>query len=279
MEDQNKQNVQDQETLENEVEVVSEETNPQETTEQETKEEYTGKQATTYLCYDYKTLKAFTMYNTVVKRKGVIKYLVLGIISLLLSGFVIVNAIIEKQNATEEINITSRLILGGICVLFAIYIIIQSFKFEEQVDKAILRHFGGKKEYNEQNIIVREDKVIIIPLSHPNDKYEYEWYQITNIEEIPGYIVLFSGKMPIIVEMDASKVVNGTYEDLMDIIKEKIQTKPFKKYEKQLYKKPIPQEFVHKATPKYYQDIQVTEEPKDNQDNSEEQKEDNNENN
>ena len=205
------------------------------------------------------------MYNTVVKRKGVIKYLVLGIISLLLSGFVIVNAIIEKQNATEEINITSRLILGGICVLFAIYIIIQSFKFEEQVDKAILRHLGGKKEYNEQNIIVREDKVIIIPLSHPNDKYEYEWYQITNIEEIPGYIVLFSGKMPIIVEMD--------------IIKEKIQTKPFKKYEKQLYKKPIPQEFVHEATPKYYQDIQVTEEPKDNQDNSEEQKEDNNENN
>ena len=61
MEDQNKQNVQDQETLENEVEVVSEETNPQETTEQETKEEYTGKQATTYLCYDYKTLKAFTV--------------------------------------------------------------------------------------------------------------------------------------------------------------------------------------------------------------------------
>ena len=54
----------------------------------------------------------------------------------------------------------------------------------------------------------------------------------------------------------------------MDIIKEKIQTKPFKKYEKQLYKKPIPQEFVHEATPKYYQDIQITEEPKDNQDNT-----------
>ena len=38
----------------------------------------------------------------------------------------------------------------------------------------VIKRSGEEVEYNEQNIIVREDKVIIIPLSHPNDKYEYE---------------------------------------------------------------------------------------------------------
>ena len=256
MEDQNKENKIEETKETEDLEIVSNEVVEE---EKEKVEEYNGKQATSYICYDYKTLKAFTMYNTVVKRKGAIKYLVLGIIAFLAAVYVIVNAIIQKKNSTEEMNIVPSIMMGGICCLFSIYIIIQSFQFESQVDKAIIRHYNGRKNYNEQNIIVREDKVTIIPLSHVKDKYDYEWYQITSIEDIPGYIVLFSGKMPIIIEKDASKIVNGNYDDLMDIIKDNVSKKPFKKYEKPLYKKPIPKEYENEATPKYYVDVEKEE--------------------
>lgn len=244
MEEQNKNEM-------NEVEVVNEET-----TKTEVKEEYTGKQATTYICYDYKTLKSMTMYNTVVKRHGPIKYLVLGIVALCAAIFVIVNAIIKKANSTEDMNITSNILMGGIFALFSIYIIIQAFQFESQVDKAIIKHLAGKKEFNEHNVIVREDKVTIIPLSHVADKYDYEWYQITNIDEIPGYFILFAGQMPIIIERDPNKMVEGSYEDMLEIIQEKIQTKPFKKYEKVLYKKPTPTQYEHEEVVKNYKDIE-----------------------
>lgn len=268
MEEQNKDVIN-----ENEVEVVSEET-----AKADVKEEYAGKQTVTYVCYDYDTLKSMTMYNTVVKRKGPIKYLVLGIVALCAAIFVIVNAFIQKNNSTEEMNIVPNIIMGGVFVLFAIYIIIQGFQFENQVDKAIVKHLAGKKEYNEHNVIVREDKVTIVPLSHVNDKYDYEWYQITSIEEIPGFFVLFAGQMPIIIERDPNKVVEGSYEDMLDIIKEKIQTKPFKKYEKQLYKKPTPKQYEHEEVVKYYKDIEATlvnEQPKVEENNQEEHNENN----
>lgn len=218
---------------------------------------YEDKQATTYICYDYKTLKCFTMYNTVVKRKGVLKYVLFSSVALLLAIYVIVSAIIKNINATEKSDLTYTFIMGGVCVLFAVYVFIQAFQFESQVDKAIVRHFNEHEQLNEQNIIVSEDKVTIVPLSRPTEKYDYEWYQISSIDEIDGYILLFVGKMPIIIETDPSKVVNGSYQDMIDIIKENIQVKPFKKYEKKLFKQPIPEEYNHEVTPKYYLDLQI----------------------
>lgn len=244
--------VEAEETVETEEVVNTEEVVEETPVEQP----YDGKQATTYICYDYKTLKGFTMYNTVVKRKGVLKYVLFSSVALLLAIYVIVSAIIKNINATEKSDLTYTFIMGGVCVLFAVYVFIQAFKFEAQVDKAIVRHLYEHKQLNEQNIIVREDKVTIVPLSRPTEKYDYEWYQISSIDEIDGYILLFVGKMPIIIETDPSKVVNGSYQDMIDIIKENIQIKPFKKYEKKLFKQPIPEEYNHEVTPKYYLDLQ-----------------------
>lgn len=259
---ENNKNEQVEQNIESTEEEILE-SQEQEACEEEKVEEtlveqpYEGREATTYICYDYKTLKGFTMYNTVVKRKGVLKYVLFSSVALLLAIYVIVSAVIKNINATEKTDLTYTYIMGGICVAFAVYVFIQAFKFEDQVDKAIARHLYEHKQLNEQNIIVREDKVTIVPLSRPTETYDYEWYQISSIEEINGYILLFVGKMPIIIETDPSKIVDGTYEDMLDIIKENIQIKPFKKYEKKLFKKPIPKEFEHEVTPKYYLNLET----------------------
>lgn len=258
MENQNK------EILENEGKVVEEEKETQleqsveenaeekalevvEEQQEEVAEEevpYEGKEVTTSIRYDYKTMKYFNMYNTVVRRKLPLWYLILAIIAAGFGIFNIVDGIIRTYvKVQEDFNITSSLIFGGIFLFFAVYLLFQSIRFESFVDRTITNHFMSHK-VAEQHIRIREDKITLIPVNKPEESFSYDWAQITSIEEINEYFFLYIGRSPLIIDKDPGRMIDGTYEQMEELFKEKIEIKPYKRYTKQVVKNPIT--FVHK---------------------------------
>ena len=246
----------DKEILETEEQVVEEtaeeviEEKALEVVEEQVQEEvmeeapYEGKEVTTSIRYDYRTMKYFNMYNTVVRRKLPLWYLILAIIA---AGFAIYNVVdgIFKVyiNPVEGEEITKHLVFGGIFLFFAAYLLFQSIRFESFVDRTITNHFMSHK-VAEQHIKIREDKIILIPVNKPEESFSYDWAQITSIEEINEFFFLYIGKSPLIIDKDPGKMIEGTYEEMEEIFKEKIAVKPYKKCNKQVVKKPIT--FIHK---------------------------------
>lgn len=250
MENENKE-IETQEIEENEiVEEINE--NPEavdqneieEVKESEKKEEepYTGKEVTTSIRYDYRTMKYFNMYNAAIRRKLPIWYIVMGVLSAIFAIYTIVDGVITSINDPESSIGTSTFIITAIFVFFTIYLFMQAFRFEGFVDKTITNHFLSHK-VAEQHIRIREDKITLIPVNKPDESFSYDWVQITSIEEINEFFFLYIGKSPLIIDKDPSKMINGTYEEMLEIINEKIAVKPYKKYTKQVVKKPIT--FVH----------------------------------
>lgn len=236
--------VNEEEKLNNEeVESVSLETNElEEVVEEKQEEPYVGKQVTTSIKYDFRTMKYFNMYNTVVKRKMPIWYLVMALIALAFAAYTIVTGVLESIN-NPEVPYTMSLILGGVFVILAIYLGMQGFKFENLIDKTIANHFMTHK-VAQQHIQIREDIITLIPVNKPEESFSYDWIQVTSIEEIDQFFFLYLGKSPLIIDKDPNAMVEGTYEEMLEIFREKAALKPYKKCDKRICKNPIT--FVHK---------------------------------
>ena len=206
-----------------------------------TEEEYVGKEVTTSIRYDYRTMKYFNMYNTVVKRKLPIWYLVMGIAAIAFAAYNLITGLIAYEE-NPELSLTSTYIFSLIFAFFAIYLINQGLKFENLIDRTITNHFLTHKVAS-QNIRIREDKITLIPVNKPEESFSYDWLQVTSIEEIDEYFYLYIGKSPLIIDKDPNKMVEGTFEELEEIINDKIEFKPYKRCTKKFVKKPIT--FVH----------------------------------
>lgn len=211
--------------------------------EEVVEEPYTGKEVTTSIRYDYRTMKYFNLYNAAIKRKLPIWYIVMAIISGVFAIYTVVDEVIALSKNPDEGFATSTIIIATIFVFFTVYLFLQAFRFENFVDKTISNHFLNHK-VAEQHIKIREDKITLIPVNKPEESFSYDWVQITSIEEINEFFFLYIGKSPLIIDKDPSKMIEGTYEEMMTIIEEKIAVKPYKKYTKQVVKKPIT--YVHK---------------------------------
>ena len=223
--------VEDVETTELEV---AEETEPQ---EEVVEEDYVGKKVTTSVRYDYKTMKYYNMYNAAVRKKIPLLYLIFGLITLGLGVYMCINSFLEaKEN--PEASMTGTYLTLVVFAFFAFYFLKQSFTFEAFVDKQITAHFAVHK-VAKQRIEIREDKITLIPENKPEESFSYDWALISSIEEIDEYFFLFIGKQPLIIDKDPNMMVEGTYEQMLEIFDEKIETKPYKRYSKKVIKKPI----------------------------------------
>ncbi|MFA5543191.1 MAG: hypothetical protein WDA47_05415, partial [Bacilli bacterium] len=88
----------------------------------------------------------------------------------------------------------------------------------------------------------------------PTKQVTYDWVQVTKIHEIREYFYLYLGKQPIIVAKDPNAILEGDYEDLISIVKDKITGKPYKKVDKIIVKKPIT--YVHQIFNEEVSEIQ-----------------------
>lgn len=241
MENENKEKV---EVLEETPEEVKEEQALEVVEEQEEEvqeEEYVGKQVTTSIRYDYRTMKYFNMYNAVTRRKLPLWYLIMGIGASIFAVYTVVDGYIQASK-NPELSPTSSYIFGGIFLLFAIYLIYQSVKFEAYVDKTITNHFMHHK-VAKQHINIREDKITLIPLNKPEESFSYDWAQVTSIEEIDEFFFLYIGKSPLIIDKNKDNMIEGTYEQMVEIFNEQLELKPYKRYNGKVVKKPIT--YVH----------------------------------
>ena len=241
MENENKEileNTEVEESVETEaVEETKELEVVEETPEQEVEEEYVGKQVTTSIRYDYKTMKYFNMYNAAYRRKLPLLYLVFGIITLGLGVYFLVNSLLESK-ANPEVNMTGSYFTLAIFAFFAFYFIKQAVTFESFVDKQITNHFLQHK-VAKQRIQIREDKITLIPENKPEESFSYDWAHISSIEEIDEFFFLYIGKQPLIISKDPNMMVEGTYEQMLEIFDEQIAIKPYKRCNKKVVKKPI----------------------------------------
>lgn len=241
MENENKELLENEET----VEEIKEE-QPLEVVEEESQEEvkeepYVGKQVTTSIRYDYRTMKYFNMYNAVTRRKLPLWYLLMGIGACIFAVYTVVDGHLQASK-NPELSASSSYIFGGIFLLFAIYLIYQSVRFESYVDKTITNHFMNHK-VAKQHINIREDKITLIPLNKPEESFSYDWAQITSVEEIDEFFFLYIGRSPLIIDKNKDNMIEGTYEQMVEIFNEKIELKPYKRYKGKVVKKPIT--YVH----------------------------------
>lgn len=242
MENQNKEILENtEEEVKETEEVVNEIVEVEEVEETKPEEPYVGKEVTTSIRYDYRTMKYFNMYNTVVRRKLPIWYIVMGVLAFGFAVYTMVSGYLEHQKE-PEISLTSSIIFTAIFVFFAAYLFMQAFKFERLIDRTISAHFANHK-VAEQHIRIREDKITLIPLNKPEESFSYDWIQITSIEEINEFFFLYIGKSPLIIDKNPENMVEGTYEQMLEIFDEKIAVKPYKKCTKNIVKTPIT--YVH----------------------------------
>ena len=111
-----------------EKEEVVEEQQPLEVVEEQQQEEpYVGKEVTTSIRYDYRTMKYFNMYNAVTRRKLPLWYLVMGIGACIFAIYTVVDGYIQASK-NPELSASSSYIFGGIFLLFAVYLIYQSIQ-------------------------------------------------------------------------------------------------------------------------------------------------------
>ncbi len=237
MENENKEILENEEVTEEQHEVEIKEEVP----ETEVEEEYVGKEVTTSIRYDYRTMKFYNMYNAAVRRKIPLIYFIFGLLTIAGAIYMLISSYFEVQKDPEA-SMTSTYFIVVIFAFFCFYFIKQSVTFEKFVDKQITNHFNVHK-VAKQNIRIREDKITLIPVNKPEESFSYDWVQVTSIEEIDEFFFLYIGKSPLIIDKNPEMMVEGTYEQMLEIFAEKIEVKPYKRYDKKVVKTPIT--YVH----------------------------------
>ncbi len=258
-ENMNQENQVSQDTNPSLEEKSSNEVMENETVDSKTLEEpYTGKKVKMFVRYDFKAMKYFNVYSIVYRRKFPLIYAIIGLIAFASGVYYLVSNLI-----TEDEKNTLSIIFSVVIIIFAVYFFIEGFRYDQKIDRSLEAYFNRRK-VSEQYIEIREDKIILIPVDQPNESYPYDWLQVTEIHEIPQYFYLYIGKSPLIIEKDPNKVVEGTYEELEEILNEKIAVIKYKKVTKELVKKPIT--YVHQE----FNPETITNETEDTKDNSDE---------
>lgn len=198
--------------------------------------------------FDYRTMKYCNMYLLTYKRKSFILYIFLILLS--------IGASVYFGFFSGEEN----LLMAGLFLLVAAYVTYQALSVEKALDKH-LQNFFYNRPVVEQIIEIDEEKITITASSRPNEPQTYDWSFVNEIHEIPQYYMLFVGKnTPIIIDRSAEALVEGSFEALAAMIKEKAETKPYKVITKNIIKKPIT--YVHQYIEPAHniEDVEVNEE-------------------
>ena len=183
---------------------------------------------------DFRTLKYCNLFIMKYKRKTSIWFLVTALISL---GVVIYDILMPSTNYMFAI-------LGGIFILYSGY---QYFNLEKRLDTQLARFFNNRR-VTDQTVDVTNEKLVITRSIDPANPIEYDWSFVTEIYEMPQYYMLMIGRgSPVILDRSEEAILSGTKENLDNIIREKIATKPYKQTDQDIVKIPIT--YVHPEFP------------------------------
>lgn len=184
---------------------------------------------------DFRTLKYANLFIMKFKRKTSIWFLVTALISA---------AVVVYDLAFVEDTTYAFAILGGIFILYSGY---QYFNLEKKLDTQLARFFYNKR-VSSQIIEVTDEKLVVTRSFELDKPAEFDWSFITEIYEMPQFYMLMMGRgAPIIIDRSDEAIVEGTQDNLDNIIKDKIATKPYKQTDQDIVKRPIT--YVHPEFP------------------------------
>lgn len=190
--------------------------------------------------FDYRTMKYLNLYVMKYKKKTFFLYGIM--VGVALGAGIYMFLISEGKN-----NYLWPIVFG----LVIIYTIYQALNIEKNLDKHLKNYFSNRPVVD-QIIEISSDKITVSISTNPDEKADYDWAYIGEIDEIPQYYFLFlNGNTPIILDKREEALEEGTLEDLKEIIAEKAELKPYKLLDKEIVKRPI--DYVH-------QEIQVVDE-------------------
>ena len=183
--------------------------------------------------FDYKTMKYLNLYLMKYKRKSLLLYIILLVLSLGGGTYLFVSSLGSENGP----NYVWPVAFG----LISLYTLYQMLTIERNLDKHLRNYFRSRPLLTE-TIEVSDEKLVITVCTRPNKPQEYDWAYVNEICELPGYYFLFmNNNTPIILEKNHEAFLDGTLEELDIILKEKIQTKPYKKCDREIVKRPIPE--------------------------------------
>lgn len=196
--------------------------------------------------YDYRSLKYTNMYILKVKRKSAVIYSVMGIVCLVI-GLV---CFFTMEGANKWISL--------IIVALGLWTFKNIFTEEAKVDKSLQNFFRTNAPFKQTFTFDRERIRVSAEVDGEVKQADYPWPYIQEIHMIPEYFILFlNGGTPIIIDRDESKLLQGTKEDLEQLIREQSALKPFKSYDKPFIKKFV--DVTYYAAPQEVQEEQVEE--------------------
>ncbi|MDD4212995.1 MAG: hypothetical protein PHY42_06345 [Bacilli bacterium] len=182
---------------------------------------------------NFRAMKYFYMYNLKSKNFMLIYALFAGL-CFALAGVALVVPLIKG----EAIDWFLPVALAA----FSAYLLYTLFTIEKKIDSNIAQHFASRRP-SEQIVRITEESVTVSYANEPDKEAPFDWVQITKIHEIPQYYYLFAGRQLILIDKDPNALLEGDFETLTEIIKEKIAVKPYKLFNKELVTKPIT--YVH----------------------------------
>jgi len=181
---------------------------------------------------DFKTLKYCNLFIMKYRRKTHFIYIILSVLSL---GVI-----------AADIFHFKSIYLSVLSGLYIAYLVYQIFTVEAKLDQNLTRFFLNRP-ITTQILEINEDKITLHREQSAEEPIDFEWSFITEILEMPQYYMLMAGKTPIIVDRSEEAVLEGTQANLTMIIDEKAQSKPHKKIDFDIVKRPIT--FVHPEFP------------------------------
>ena len=183
--------------------------------------------------FDYKTMKYLNLYLMKYKRKTILLYIILIVFSLGVGTYLFISSLKSENGPNYIWPVAFGLITA--------YTIFQMVTIERNLDKHLRNYFRTRPLLTEV-IELDSEKITITVCTRPNKPQEYDWAFVSEICELPGYYFLFlTNNTPIILEKNLEAFLEGDFEELQALIKEKCETKPYKVLNKEIVKRPIPE--------------------------------------
>ena len=180
---------------------------------------------------DFRALKYCNLFIMKYKRNMLLKTILLFILPVI----VIVLDLVEYHFYYASA-------LSAVYIAWMVYSLLT---VETRLDRDLARYFANRRVMT-QTLEIREDE-ILLHYDEKNEPIRFDWSFITEIMEMPQYFLLMAGRSPIINDRSDEAVIDGNQADLTAIVREQAKTKPYKKIEHDIVKKPIT--FVHPEFP------------------------------
>ncbi len=177
--------------------------------------------------FDFKALKTANLYLLRVKRKSYIVYAILAVIC--------VAAGIYSVLTSEDLG--TKIGFGIVFALIAGMSVYNAFSEEKKIDKSLIKFFQNNPAMTQYLSFNDESLAIVVPSNGKLEKVSYDWAYVQEINVLNDYIIMFlNGNFPIIINRNDESMIEGTQEELLNLIKEKGALKPYRVYEKEVIK-------------------------------------------